>query len=215
MADTVQDNNTGPKIEPPVQNAYQRATGKKLSPDGQMRFASIKEQLNIRSDDAIWGVAFILEMYTRIIEDYNRRMKGALFEAIKEYVAKGGTINIAADPNSNSGHFNVRQALFALGMIFSLCVLSFVAGANIHATAPPWMYEKYGIVNALLGAPSGWILLILIGIPAGMQVKEGAGKMKFETDKKERALIVIQLIALCLVIVVGIVLAIKTIFPGS
>jgi hypothetical protein len=153
--------------------AYRKLTERELSGPGVKRFMTLKDSLNISDDDAIWGVVYILEMYTRIIEDFNAQMRHSLFETVRqvimEYAKAGGSINVYGDGAGEKG-VSAGRVMLWLGAMLFINAAVFYAGVRIGAdgAARPWPGGGTGALNVLLGIPAGWMFFAVLTIPSAL-----------------------------------------------
>jgi hypothetical protein len=196
-------------------NAYRKLTERELSGPGVKRFMTLKDTLNISDSDAIWGVVYILEMYTRIIEDFNGQMRYAVFETIRqvimEYAKKGGSINVYGGAGEKG--ISVERVMLWLGSMLFISVAMFYAGVCVGAngTAPLWLSDRIGALNILFGIPAGWIFFIIITIPSALYLFDNYHAFNAMPPGKQKNIAIAKYCGALMFLFIGIVILLVTI----
>jgi len=166
----------------------------------------IKDELNLRENDALWKIVGILQFYERTVESFNSNMRASVHEAIKSFAEKGNLVNISTDNQERDVPSSVSQ-IFLAAMLTLMGTFFFVAGATLAPTSPEWLLRNsrstsgvHTIIHLVLSAPAGWILAIVLLIPASMYLKTYFTLFKSAASKKERLTYVSILISLILLI---------------
>jgi hypothetical protein len=195
--------------------AYKKVTGRDVSLAGSERFKKIKDELNISNSDALWGVIYILEMYIRIIEDYNTKMQSAVFEAIREYGKRGGSINIYN--NDKDKGLSIERVMLWLGIMLFISLAAFVSGVCVgSAGSPPaWITDnKSGALNIFLGIPAGWLFFIIIMIPCGF-ILHDKYYIIMPLKGKERKIEIAKFYGVMLLAITGIIILVSTLITNQ
>jgi hypothetical protein len=196
--------------------AYRKLTERELSGPGIKRFMTLKDTLKISDNDAIWGVVYILEMYTRIIEDFNSQMRYAVYETIKqvimEYAKNGGTINVYGGGTGEKG-ISVERVMLWLGAMLFISIAMFYAGVCVGAggTTPLWLNGRAGALNILLGMPAGWIFFVIVTIPSALYLFDNCHEFKAMPQGKERNIAVVKYCGALLLSFIGAAILLATI----
>ncbi len=196
----------------PDESSYKKLIDTEPTPAAIARFARIKDELNIRDDDALWGVVHILEMYTRLTEEHEKNLKSAVWEAVKAYADAGGSINIISGDGRGDGKPKISIATMVLlfGVIVLFGVLMFVAGVSLNEFSPSWAIgDGTSILRYIFSIPAGWILFVFMVIPAGIVMVSRAKSMKLEQGREKKVESFLVCLTLLLFIVTGIFVAIK------
>jgi hypothetical protein len=197
-------------------SAYKKITERELSGPGVKRFMTLKDTLNISDNDAIWGVVCILEMYIRIIEDFNSQMRYAVFETIKqvimEYAKAGGTINVYGGDAREKG-ISIERIMLWLGATLFISIAIFYAGVCVGAngSAPLWLDDRVGALNILFGIPAGWLFFIIITIPSALYLFDNFHTVNAMPQGKEKNITIGKYCGALLLLVIGVVILLTTI----
>jgi cell fate (sporulation/competence/biofilm development) regulator YlbF (YheA/YmcA/DUF963 family) len=199
-----------------LQAAYKQVTEREISKEGLTRFIKIKDTLKIADSDALWGVIYILEMYTRIIEEFNSKMRYALFETVKqvimEYAKAGGTINVYGGDAREKG-VSVERIMLLLGTMLFIIIAVFYAGVCIGASgsAPLWLSDRIGALNILFGIPAGWLFFIVLTIPCGLYLYDNYHEFKAMPQGKEKNISIAKYCGALLLLFLGVTILLATI----
>lgn len=149
----------------------------------QLRIRELAAKLNVRDNDALWIIIYVLNYFGRFYRDLPEKLKMASAECFE-------TVQKAAAEISEA-EARKAQALFAETLtkstqeilerhkkkswlndlflplswvcmgVFCLCLVSFVGGAAVSGKG--WGHSP---TTALLNAPAGWIIPLAL-VPAG------------------------------------------------
>lgn len=174
----------------------------------------IKEQLGLRENDALWSIIKVLQLYERTVEAFNKNTKNSVYEAVKSFADKGGVMRVS---DSDSG-LSWIQLLFGLTLVFLLCVITFIAGISLSNISPPWLKgaEYTGGIQRTLrlifSVPAGWILILVLTIPAVFYIRTYFRCLKFASDKKEKAIYSAILISLSSLVLLAVTIFVQLMF---
>jgi hypothetical protein len=166
-----------------LSSSFERLLGRKPSDDQVRRLYEVKEALKLGDNDALWTVLLALEHYdvlyreypTRIAEEARRTIRevqrgfeeAAALEAkrahrkLSESVA-AAALKIATHRTEMARVQGVAVAAALMVMFGSLCLsMGYALGS---ARIPPWTQGAgaHRLIGAALGAPAGWMLLLLL-----------------------------------------------------
>ena len=149
----------------------------------QLRIREIAAKLNVRDNDALWIIIYVLNYFGRFYRDLPEKLKAAsteCFETVKETAAgiTESETRKAQVAFSDTLTKSVQEILeqhkkrawvYELFMplawscmgVFCLCLISFVAGSAVAGKG--WGHSP---LTALLNAPAGWIIPLAL-IPMG------------------------------------------------
>ena|GEM_PF-5031231 len=199
---------------------YKNIVGSEPTPETISRFAQIKDTLNLRDDDALWSVVYMLEMYTRTIGDFNIKTKRAILEALIQYAEAGGIIKYVDGAEGESKeNKSVLVALLVLiiGFIFLFGVAMFTIGVKMNEFSPGWIRGISGsgskMLGYILGAPAGWILIVLLPLPSLFIISTQIKILRTGCDKGRRLEAIAIAAAAILIIILSISVLLRM-FPA-
>jgi hypothetical protein len=166
-----------------LSSSFERLLGKKASDEQVRRLYEVKDALRLGDNDALWMVLVALEHYdglyreypVRIAEEARRTLaevqsgfaEAASLEAkrahrkLSEAVA-AAALKIAAKKTETARVQGIAVAGATMVAFGSLCLsMGYALGS---ARIPPWTQGVGArrMIGAMLGAPAGWILLLLL-----------------------------------------------------
>lgn len=176
--------------------------------------AKIKEDLDLRDFDSLWSIVGILQLYLRTVGDFQTSTKDAIYDAIKAFGDNGGIIRTtdgAAQEPPSVNYFFLAAAMLLFGSVM------FAAGALLSGASPSWLTSvpsgKSGpfeqIVHFVLKAPAGWILCLILSVPAFFYIKTYYLLFKLARKKEEKVLNFSILIVLACLICIALTIFIK------
>lgn len=178
--------------------------------------SKIKEDLDLRDFDSLWSIVGILQMYMRTVGEFNSSMKDSVYDAVKTFGDNGGIIRTtdeAATGFSSVNYFFLAAAMLLFGSV------TFVAGALLSGTAPAWLtgaspvgsgFERAAYL--LLNAPAGWILCLILSVPAFFYIRTYFSFFRLARERKEKALNFLILIVLICLVFLALTVFIKIMF---
>ena len=151
--------------------------------DEQLRIRELAAKLNVRDNDALWIIIYVLNYFGRFYRDLPEKLKATSAECfetvqraaveISEAEARKAQILFAEALTKSTQEILERHkkrawvyelflplAWSCMGVFF-LCLISFVAGAAVSGKG--WGHSP---LAALLNAPAGWIVPLAL-IPMG------------------------------------------------
>ncbi len=151
--------------------------------DEQLRIRELAAKLNVRDNDALWIIIYVLNYFGRFYRDLPEKLKATSDECF-ETVQKAAAEITEAETRKAQVHFSetltkstqeilerhkkrawVYELFLPLAWscmgVFCLCLISFVAGSAVAGKG--WGHSP---LNALLNAPAGWIIPLAL-IPMG------------------------------------------------
>lgn len=167
------------------------------SEEQQIRFRELATKLDIRPNDAIWTIVYVLNYFGRFYAGLPKEIqesKKDLLEKVEEESAdivkkeveasKGVLADAIVEAANQIAHrqslvsYLTTSSAFCIG-VFCLCLMCFVAGAAVAGKG--WGNSPIG---ALLHAPAGWILPICM-VP--MSIYRGFHAYRaFQANKEKR-----------------------------
>lgn len=179
--------------------------------------SKIKEDLDLREFDSLWSIAGIMQLYLRTVSDFNASMKNSVYDAVKTFGDNGGIVrptNNTVQDISPANYFFIAAAMLLLGS------LTFVAGVVLSSASPVWLT---GLTSAsdpgleqlaylVLSAPAGWILCLILSVPAFFYIKTYYALFKLARQKKEKVLNLTILTILVCLVCIALVVFIKIMF---
>jgi len=149
------------------QQRFHKAFGRDPDAAESRRFEQIRDRLSIDDEDALWGVAMLLEMYVRL---YPEVASEAAARAVRQEL---GALRVSAR-FSGSGAVEplgptLDGGVAALGALSVLAALSSVVGASLvgmSAANEGGGSAVVSVVRALALAPAGWIAPLAFAWPA-------------------------------------------------
>lgn len=173
--------------------------------------SKIKEDLDLRDFDSLWSIVGVLQMYLRTVSDFHTSTKDSIYDAVKAFGENGGIIRTTdgvSQDSSSVNYFFLAAAMLLFGSV------TFAAGALLSGASPAWLIGTPSgnsgpeqIVHLVLKAPAGWILCLMLSVPAFFYIKTYYLLFKLARKKGERALhLSILLVLLCLVCIAVIIL---------
>ncbi len=151
--------------------------------DEQLRIREIAARLNIRDNDALWIIIYILNYFGRFYRDLPEKLKATseeCFETVQKTAAEVSEAETrkAQVAFSDTLTKSVQEILerhkrrawvyelflplaWSCMGVFCLCLISFVAGSAVAGKG--WGHSH---LTSLLNAPAGWIIPLAL-IPMG------------------------------------------------
>ena len=175
-----------------LQAALRRAWGREPTRIELERILRVREAFDIGENDAFLTIAAVLEFYDALYRQYPDRCAEATRRAIREGLHSPGSSSNARVPSGNDLEFD-RVTIACLGAAFSVLLgaLGMAVGAR---GAPFWLDGRprtavAGAVSSVLGAPAGWILLLVMLVPVGYAGFRGCARARRAASEwRERAL---------------------------
>lgn len=149
----------------------------------QLRIRELAAKLNIRDNDALWLIIYVLNYFGRFYRDLPERLKAASTECfdevqktaadVSEAELRKAQIKFSETLTKSTQEIIEQHKKRALGYelflplawscmgVFCLCLISFVAGSAVAGKG--WGHSP---LTALLNAPAGWIVPLAL-IPMG------------------------------------------------
>lgn len=168
--------------------------------------SKIQEDLDLREFDSLWSIVGIMQMYMRTVGDFNSSTKEAVYNAVKDFGKNGGiirTTDSAANEFAHVNYFFLAAALLLFGSV------TFVAGAILSGASPAWLtgassassgFER--VTYFVLHAPAGWILCLMLSVPAFFYIKTYYSFFKLAKQRKEKLIYLsILTVLMCLVFI--------------
>jgi len=156
------------EAEPVRDDAFKTLMGRLPSEEERQRLVKVRDALGIRSADAIWEVMIALDYHLQLYTAIPDKIGAETRKAIDELRRLGGGQSSGRrhDPSSSvpGPRWNPPlAALFgAIGVGFGgICVAAGYLMAE--RGRPPW--GAPGPLGAVLGAPAGWLMFVLL-LPA-------------------------------------------------
>lgn len=175
--------------------------------------SKIKEDLDLRDFDSLWSIVGILQLYLRTVGDFHASTKDAIYDAVKAFGDNGGIIRTtdnASQETSAVNYFFLAAAMLLFGSV------TFVAGALLSGASPAWLISVPSgdsglnqIVHLVLKAPAGWILCLILSVPAFFYIKTYYLLFKLARKKEEKALNLLILIVLVCLICIALTVCVK------
>jgi hypothetical protein len=174
--------------------SFERLLGQKATEEQVRRLYDVRDGLQLADNDALWTVLLALEHYDALYREYPARIAdearrtlaevkeafagAAAAEAkrahrnLAEAVA-AAAVKIAAKRTEVARIQGFVAALAAMVAFGALCLsLGYALGAG---RVPPWTQGNGArrLIGAALGAPAGWVLLLLLLPMAARSAKSG------------------------------------------
>lgn len=157
--------------EPLPEGAFEVLMGRRPSEEERQRLTRVRNALGIRSSDAIWEVMIALDYHLQLYTAIPDKIGGETHKAVDELrkLVEGQRRGRRHDPAmaptptrlaSAAGAFAAASAV-ALG---GICVAAGYLMAE--RGRPPW--GAPGPLGAILGAPAGWLVFVLL-LPAAVR----------------------------------------------
>lgn len=149
----------------------------------QLRIREVAARLNIRDNDALWIIIYVLNYFGRFYRDLPEKLKAAsteCFEAVQKTAAEVSEAEVRRAQMKFSETLTkstqeilekhkkrawVYELFLPLAWscmgVFCLCLISFVAGSAVAGKG--WGHSP---LTALFNAPAGWIIPLAL-IPMG------------------------------------------------
>ena len=149
----------------------------------QLRIRELAAKLNVRDNDALWIIIYVLNYFGRFYRDLPEKLKAAsteCFEAVQKTAAEVSeserlkaqikfSETLTKSTQEILERHKKRAWVYELFMplawscmgVFCLCLISFVAGSAVAGKG--WGHSP---LTALLNAPAGWIVPLAL-IPMG------------------------------------------------
>lgn len=172
--------------------------------------SKIKDDLDLRDFDSLWSIVGILQMYLRLVADFNAATK----ESVKSFSKNGSIIQtVNLQKISSSNYFFLAAAILLFGSV------TFVAGALLSGTSPAWLTGTAAPTSPLekaaylvLNAPAGWMLCLILSVPSFFYIKTYYSLFKTSRQRKERMLNLLILILLICLVLIALVVFIKLMY---
>jgi hypothetical protein len=156
------------EAEPLPDEAFKALMGRMPSEEERRRLAKVKDALGIRSADAIWEVMVALDYHLQLYTTIPEKIAGETRKAVDELrsLVDGQKRGRRHDPSISvpaaAWSPAVAAVLGAVGVAFGgICVAAGYLMAE--RGRPPW--GAPGALGAVLGAPAGWLVFVLL-LPA-------------------------------------------------
>lgn len=133
------------------------------------RIQRLRDAFGIGDNDAFLTIAAVLEFYDGLYRRYPDRCAEAAQRAIRQCLHSPAIGSKLTHSNADPELHRVMLACVATAFSVLLCAVSMVVGAR---GAPFWAVERSGSMVStaaatILGAPAGWVVLIVLVVPAG------------------------------------------------
>ena len=164
------------KTEPLPEDAFKTLMGRLPNEEERQRLAKVREALGIRSADAIWEVMialdYHLQLYTAIPDKIGAETRKAVDELRRLGAGQSSGRRHESSISLPAARWSpaVAALLGAIGVAFGgICVAAGYLMAE--RGRPPWGVP--GPLGALLGAPAGWLMFVLLLPAASRWVQAG------------------------------------------
>ena len=156
----------------------------------QLRIRELAARLNIRDNDALWIIIYVLNYFGRFYHDLPEKLKDASGECLKTVKEAAAEISEAEVRKAQAlfsetltkstekilSQYKRRTWLYDMFLplawccmgVFFLCLVSFVGGAAVAGKG--WGQSP---LSALLNAPAGWIVPLALIPAAGFALYRG------------------------------------------
>jgi hypothetical protein len=159
-----------------LQAALRKAWGREPTRAEVDRIERVRDAFDVGENDAFITIAAVLEFYDALYRRYPDQCANATRKAIRESLCSPRLFPKALD-HSGSEHEAQRVTLACLGAAFSVLIaaLGMAVGAR---GAPLWTVGHSGspvaaAIASVLGAPAGWVILVVLLVPAGYAAIQG------------------------------------------
>jgi hypothetical protein len=155
------------ETEPLPDDAFKALMGRMPSEEERRRLAKVKDALGIRSADAIWEVMIALDYHLQLYTTIPDKIAGETRKAVDELRSlvdgrrgrrHDPSISVPPSAWSPAGAAVLGAVAVAFG---GICVAAGYLMAE--RGRPPW--GAPGALGAVLGAPAGWLVFVLL-LPA-------------------------------------------------
>jgi hypothetical protein len=166
-----------------LSSSFERLLGQKASDEQVRRLYEVKDALKLGDNDALWTVVLALEHYDNLYREYPARLaeetrraladvqrgfaEAAAIEAKRAHRKLAEAVAAAsvkiADKRTSVARIQGFAAAAATMVCFGgLCLsMGYALGS---ARVPPWTQGSGArrLIGAALGAPAGWVVLLLL-----------------------------------------------------
>jgi hypothetical protein len=177
-----------------LSSGFERLLGKRASEDEIRRLYEVRDALGLDDNDALWLVLCALEHYDTLYRAHPERIAEATKRAlddVQQAAAKAASIEAKrtqrklADVVAAAGlAIAEKRTEVARVQGFAVAVAAMVAFGSLclsigyalgNARVPPWTQGSGArrIIGAALGAPAGWVLLLLLLPVAAYSARSG------------------------------------------
>jgi hypothetical protein len=176
------------------EDRFKALLGRTVKREDRERLSKLRMALRISPNDAVWDVMIALDYHLQL---YNAVPKEIAREADKAVVELRGLVD-AVRARERGGHGGIAEGAVSAAVISPATVA--VAGASAIAFGglciaagylmsgrgrPPWGAQ--GPMGALLGAPAGWLVFVLLLPGAVKGVRAGWATTRSHQDLRVRA----------------------------
>jgi hypothetical protein len=160
------------ELGPLPENRFNALLGRATTEDERERLLKVRDALGIRANDAVWDVMIALDHHLHLYSTVRREiiehtdkavaklrdLAGAIKQEPRRIHTLAGSKGSAPVPSSRLACVS-PLALGAVGVGFgAICIVAGYAMAG--RGAPPW--GAPGPLGAVLGAPAGWLMFVLL-----------------------------------------------------
>jgi hypothetical protein len=177
-----------------LSSSFERLLGHKASDDQVRRLYEVKDALKLGDNDALWTVVLALEHYDSLYREYPARLadetrraladverafaEAAALEAKRAHrklaeVVAAASVKIADRRTGVARIQGFAAAAATMVCLGGLCLsMGYALGSG---RVPPWTQGSGArrLIGAALGAPAGWVVLLLLLPMAGQLGRSG------------------------------------------
>jgi hypothetical protein len=194
------------------EDRFKALLGRAIRPEDRERLSKLRTALRISPNDAVWDVMIALDYHLQL---YNAVPKEIARESDKAVVELRGLVDTVRR-REKSGHGAVAESVASAAVLSQTTVavtgaIAIAFGSICIAAGylmagrgrPPWGAK--GPLGAVLGAPAGWLVFVLLLPMTSKGVRAGWTAIRSHENLRVRAVGCALLLASVGVIVAGLV----------
>lgn len=170
-----------------IETALAKALGRMPTAEERERLLRLREAFDIRDNDALWALVGVNEFYNSLLRQYPDKCAVAARQAMRECWASG---TVSRPPNGQStlpapapargsqspmSAESLREQYWVIFgcMAMAACLVSsglaLFVGPTLAGNYPCWVPRSTAssIAVSLLGAPLGWLVVVVSLVPSG------------------------------------------------
>ena len=179
------------------EDRFNALMGRALRKEDRERLAKVRNALGIRANDAVWDVMIALDYHLQLYSAVPKQLAAEREKLVAELDSVARALGREERGPGRNGAPNRRghrsQAWLPVGQALALGATAVTFGAICIAAGfamagrgrPPW--GAVGALGAVLGAPAGWLVFLLLLPAAARWVRAGCAAARSHEGFRIRA----------------------------
>jgi hypothetical protein len=164
-----------------LESAFAKALGRAPTRDEAERLRRLRDAFGIRDNDALWIIVLVLERYDALYRTYPDETVRAVEKTLRTW--RNQPLESALPgPTRELCLVTLVGFLVAFSVLLGAASMALGAMLQSRGTLPCWAFEGTSIqghiISVVLGAPAGWIVFLVLIVPALYAGGWGWGRAK-------------------------------------